>query len=100
MRIEGAPYLVNLSRPEAVRKEGAQPEAVQATPAPARPRSFDRVELSRESRELERLKRELAALPDVRLDRVALAKQNLQDGVYRVTSAVSAQRMMEAYGKR
>lgn len=98
MRINGAPYLVDLSRPDAVRQETAAAPPPRESPAPQKPRSFDRVEISPQSREVERLKRELAALPDVRLDRVALAKQNLQDGGYSVAPTVLAQKIMETYG--
>jgi negative regulator of flagellin synthesis FlgM len=100
MRINGAPYLVDLSRTGALHKESGAAQAPQATAGPQRPRSFDRVEISPESREVERLKRELAALPDIRLDRVALAKQNLQDGSYRAAPTVLAHKVLEAYGIR
>lgn len=96
MRINGAPYLVDLSRSEALHKGNG---AAQAPQQEARkPRGFDRVEISAQSREVERLKREMESIPEVRLDRVALAKQSLQDGSYPVAPTVLAQRMMEAYG--
>jgi negative regulator of flagellin synthesis FlgM len=98
MRINGAPYLVDLSRPDAVRQEKVAAQAPQESAAPQKARSFDRVEISPQSREVERLKRELAALPDVRLDRVALAKQKLQEGSYSAAPTVLAQKIMEAYG--
>ena len=97
MRIEGSPYVVDLSRAQAVQKESGQVSPVQGAAAPARVRSFDRVEISPRARELEKLKQELDALPDVRLDRVALAKQNLQYGKYRVDPVDLAQRMMESF---
>lgn len=99
MRIEGSPYIVDLSRPEAVRRESGQPAAVQAGAQPARMRSFDRVEISPRARELETLKRDLAAIPEVRLDRVALAKQQMQYGPYRVDPLIVAQKLMESSGK-
>ena len=98
MRIDGAPYVVDLTRSEVMSREGGAARAVQEGPVAQRPRSFDRVEISSQSFEVERLKRELTALPEVRLDRVALAKQNLQEGVYRLASIVLAQKVMEAYG--
>jgi len=99
MRIEGAPYVVDLSRPQAVRGESADTGAVQKAAQPGRVRSMDRVEISPKARELQKLKQNLAALPEVRLDRVALAKQNLQSGG-RVDPGVVAQSMMESYDSR
>ena len=99
MRIEGSAYVVDLSRPQAVRRESAEPGAVQGTAQPGRVRSLDRVEISPKARELQKLKTDLAALPDVRLDRVALAKQNLQSGG-RVDPAVVAQSMMDSFDSR
>ena len=98
MRINGAPYLVDLSRSGALHKENGAAQAPQQTPAAQKPRSLDRVEISAQGREVERLKREMESIPEVRLDRVALAKQSLQDGSYPVAPTVLAQRIMEAYG--
>ena len=101
MGIDGVAYIVDLARPEAPARESALPEAARpGEGSPRRVRSLDRVEISSEGRELARLKREVAALPDVRLDRVALARQNLQDGAYRVPPVDLAQKMMEAFGMR
>ena len=100
MRIEGSAYVVDLSRPQAVRRESAEPGAVQGTAQPGRVRSLDRVEISPKARELQKLKTDLAALPDVRLDRVALAKQNLQYGGYRVDPKLLAQNMMDSLDSR
>ena len=100
MRIENAPYVVDLSRPQAVRKENPQAGAVQGSTGPARVRSLDRVEISPKARELQKLKQDLAALPEVRLDRVALAKQNLQNGRYRVDPTALAQSMMDSYDSK
>jgi negative regulator of flagellin synthesis FlgM len=100
MRIEGAPYVVDLSRPQAVRTESGEPGAVQGAAKPGQLRSLDRVEISPKARELQKLKQDLAALPEVRLDRVALAKQNLQYGGYRVDPKVVAQSMMESYDSK
>jgi len=97
MRIEGSAYVVDLSRSQAVRKESGEAAAVKGAAPPARLQSAERVEISPRARELERLKQDLAALPEVRLDRVALARQNLQSGGYRVDPALLAQRMMESF---
>jgi negative regulator of flagellin synthesis FlgM len=100
MRIEGAPYVVDLSRPQAVRGENADAGAVQKAAQSGRVRSLDRVEISPKARELERLNKDLAAIPDVRLDRVALAKQNLQYGGYRVDPTLLAQSMMDSFDSK
>jgi negative regulator of flagellin synthesis FlgM len=103
MRIERPPYVVDLTRSQPaqpVRPQGPDQVAVQGTAPPARVRSLDRVEISPKARELQRLKQDLVALPDVRLDRVALAKQNLQYGKYRVDPAAVAQSMMDSYDSK
>jgi negative regulator of flagellin synthesis FlgM len=99
MRIEGSAYVVDLSRAQAPAQGSRVTGPVQAAPAPSRLRSLDRVEISPKAREMERLKKDLAALPEVRLDQVALAKQNLQYGGYRVDPAVVAQKMMESFDR-
>lgn len=99
MKINGPPYLVNLARSQAVQKERT-PDQAAPVPSGAKLRTLDRVEISQRSREMLQLKRELEAMPEVRLDRVALARQNLQQGGYRVEPSVVAQKMLEAYGKR
>ena len=95
MRIQSAPYIVDLSGPQAVRNKQAQAAAVQGTAQP-RPRVADRVEISPRARELQKLKQDLVSLPDVRPDRVALAKQNLQYGRYRVDPTAVAQSMIDS----
>jgi flagellar biosynthesis anti-sigma factor FlgM len=56
----------------------------------------EKVEISARSREIDRLKQELSALPEVRSDRVALAKQLLQQGTYHPDSSVVAQKLMDS----
>jgi len=97
MRIEGSAYVVDLSRSQALAKESGQTGAVQGAAPASRLRSPDRVEISSQARELEKLKQDMSSLPEVRLDRVALAKQTLQYGDYRVDPSLLAQRMMESY---
>lgn len=99
MKIDGPSYIVDLARSQAVQKERAPGQAA-AVPDAARLRTPDRVEISPRSREMLQLKRELEAMPEVRLDRVALARQNLQQGGYPVEPSVLAQKMLEACGKR
>lgn len=100
MRIEGSAYVVDLSRSQQIRKETPPAEAAQHVRPAGRVISFDRVEISPQAREMQRLKAEVAALPDVRLDRVALAKQNLQNGGYRIEPAALAQKMIDALKTR
>ena len=100
MRIEGAPYVVDLSRTQALPSGSSQPAAPAWGGQPSRVRSLDRVEISPQARELQQLKQTVAALPDVRLDRVALAKQNLQYGGYRVDPKLLAQNMMDSLDSR
>ena len=59
-------------------------------------KSVDLVDISSRSRELARLKKDLSALPDIRLDRVALAKQQLQQGTNQVDSSQLAQKMVDS----
>jgi negative regulator of flagellin synthesis FlgM len=99
MRIEGSAYVVQLSRPEAQRSDKAAVAAASAAAQPSRVRTLDRVEISPQARELVRLKKDVAALPEVRLDRVALAKQTMQYGSYRVDPAVLAQKMIESFDR-
>jgi negative regulator of flagellin synthesis FlgM len=108
MRINGAAYVVDISR-QAPAGESAAAEANESTASQgaaavdgrrsgaSRGRSIDRVEISPDHTELEKLKRDLAALPELRLDRVALAKQSLQEGGYRLAPRVLAQKMLEAF---
>ncbi|QWV93621.1 flagellar biosynthesis anti-sigma factor FlgM [Geomonas oryzisoli] len=100
MRIEGSAYVVDLNRSQQVRNEAQQTQAVQGSRPAGRVIPFDRVEISSQAKELQKLKSEVAAMPDVRLDRVALAKQNLQNGAYRVEASTLAQKMMDAYKTR
>jgi len=99
MRINGSAYVVDISRSQAVRPEKAENTPVQQTRGPAQVRTLDRVEISPKARELERLKKEMNQYPEVRLDQVALAKQNLQYGSYRVDATVLAQKIMETHAK-
>lgn len=95
MRIESAPYVVNLSGAQAVRKQPPEAAPVQGTTQP-RMRVAERVEISPQARELQKLKQDLGSLPDLRPDRVALAKQNLQYGRYRVDPSAVAQSMIDS----
>ena len=88
MRIEGSPYVVELSRPQAVRRESAEtgtvPEAAQA----GRLSSVDRVAISPKARELQRLKQDLAELPEVK-------KENVKVEVLDGTLTIEGERTQE-----
>lgn len=94
MQISGGAYVVELARQEPAQKQAPVALAAQRAPAAGRVLNFDPVDISSKARELDKLKRDLAALPEVRLDRVALARQNLKDGGYRVDPSLLAQKMM------
>jgi negative regulator of flagellin synthesis FlgM len=101
VRIDTPPYVVDLQRTREVRETTATATKAAATPAAGKvaAKSVDVVVLSSQSRELARLNQQLSSLPDVRLDRVALAKQQMQQGGYRVDPKELAQKMLEGMGK-
>lgn len=100
MRIEGSAYVVDISRSQALKKNDPPAQQAQGTRPAARVLAFDRVELSPQVREMQKLKGEMESLPEVRLDRVALAKQEMQSGGYRVEPTLLAQKLMDAYKTR
>lgn len=59
-------------------------------------RQSDNIEISPAGREMDALKKEVAALPDIRLERVALMKQQLGFGTYRIDADLVATKMMES----
>ena len=98
MRIDNPPYLVDLKQTQQL------PQALASSASPAQSlaskaaaKSVDQVAISSGTREIYRLKQQLSALPDVRLDRVALAKQQLQQGG-RLDSTLLAQKMLAIPG--
>lgn len=97
MQIKGSAYIVDLTRPEALPSETRASNSAQRGRG-AGQRSLDQVDISSGSPSLEQLKKDLDALPDLRMDRVALARQTLQDGGYRVAPSVVAEKMLEAFG--
>ena len=94
MQISGGAYVVQLAQQEPAQKQAPAAAAVQGASAAGRVLNFDPVDISSKARELDKFKRDMAALPEVRLDRVALARQNLRDGGYRVDPSLLAQKMM------
>jgi len=98
MRIDGQapPYVVNITRTQ----QPSEPvQSGQQGAVPAKPASQERVVISPHMREIDRLKQEMTAIPEVRPDKVALAKQQMQYGSYRVDSALVAQRLMDSMPK-
>ena len=95
MRIDGQspPYIVELKRPEPLKPdEPVLP--LQKTDSPAKPLSQERVVISANMREIERLRQQMEAIPEVRLELVALARQQIQNGSYRADPAEIALKMM------
>ena len=59
-----------------------------------RGKSPDRVDLSMQKREIEQLKEKIAGLPDIRAERVAALKQQIEEGSYRVAGRDVAEKML------
>jgi flagellar biosynthesis anti-sigma factor FlgM len=96
MRIDNSAYIVDLSRAESA-KEGGTTSPAQSGRSAAEGELFDRIEISYMQLSLDQLKERLSSLPDVRPERVATARQALQDG-YTVEPAAVAQKMLESFG--
>lgn len=60
-------------------------------------RQTDIIEISPATREIDALKKSVATLPEMRLDRVALMKQQLGFGTYKIDAELVAARMIENY---
>jgi negative regulator of flagellin synthesis FlgM len=99
MRIDAPPYVVDITQSQEVQGAEQAAATVPAAGQVAKKGVVDLVTISSRSRELGKLMQELSALPDVRLDKVALAKQQLQQGSYRVDPKLLAQKMLESAGK-
>jgi negative regulator of flagellin synthesis FlgM len=91
--IDGSAYVTALPRLPKVNKGGGDASASQG----AAKTSTDRIEISPKARELVKLKQDLAVLPDVRLDRVALAKQEMRNGGYQIDPSLLAQKIMDSF---
>jgi negative regulator of flagellin synthesis FlgM len=57
----------------------------------------DRVELSTQKTEIEKLKKTVESMPDVRTEKVEAMKQQLADGSYRVEGIKVAEKMLEQF---
>jgi negative regulator of flagellin synthesis FlgM len=62
-------------------------------------READRVELSRNGTEIDRLKKALQVTPDFRLDRVAQLKGQIAAGNYQVDGKAVAEKMLKSWGE-
>ena len=102
MRIDAPPYVVDITQSQEVQAASATQGAATAPAAGqvSKKGVVDLVTISSRSRELGKLMQDLSALPDVRLDKVALAKQQLQQGSYRVDPKLLAQKMLESAGQQ
>jgi negative regulator of flagellin synthesis FlgM len=102
MRIDGnPPYLVDLTATSEVKPASGSKASSASAAASALKSSntVDRSMISGRGQFIEQMKQQLASLPDVRLDKVALAKQQLQQGGYPVDSGVLAQKLLEGTGR-
>ena len=60
-------------------------------------KTFDRIEISPQARQADKLKKALDDIPEVRLDKVALMKQQLNQGSYRIDPTHIAEKMMDSF---
>ncbi len=67
------------------------------TEAAAKKSSTDKVEISDFGRELQVAKKAVAGAPDVRADRVAELKSQIQNGTYNVSGESFAEKLMAKY---
>lgn len=61
---------------------------------PPGPRAGDRVDISREAQEAQRLRQYVSGLPDIRQDKVERIARALADGTYRVNGDEVAEKML------
>ena len=87
MRVE--PARTNAVPPPAERTQLAAPPAGEASIHPA-----DRLELSGRSREVQRATEAAANSADIRAERVAALKQQIEQGTYQVDSTVLAEKLL------
>jgi len=98
MLINGGGYVADLQRKQAVQPSGAVSGTTAADAASGGEQSQDPISLSSQAKDIARYHQLLAALPDVRLDRVALAKQQVQQGGYGVDADLLAEKMLGGAG--
>jgi negative regulator of flagellin synthesis FlgM len=90
---QGAVQIIDVyhGEPAAARQQGGE--------APKGHRA-DTIEISPRARELDRLKKSLDNLPEARMDRVALMRQEMAQGNYRIDAEAIATRIIETHSWR
>ena len=95
MRIEQAPpYIVKIRGSEPVAAAEAAPVREQNRTAKGPVQEV--VVISPRMREIAALREQLSTLPEVRTERVALAKQQMQYGPYRIEPGEVAQKLVDS----
>lgn len=95
MRIEQAPpYVVRIRGSEAAAAAKAAPAKEQNRTAKGPVQEI--VVISPRMREIASLREQLSALPEVRTEMVALAKQQMQYGPYRIEPGEVAQKLVDS----
>lgn len=70
-------------------------QALQETDDRSKPSSTDKVELSAESKEMQKIYEVLKSTPDVRAEKVSELKKQVQEGSYQVDSGAVAEKMIK-----
>jgi negative regulator of flagellin synthesis FlgM len=83
---------INLYHSEGTNNQGSAEKSVDK----GAPRGVDRIDISPQARQVDKLKKEMATIPEVRLDKVALMKQQLVQGTYKVDATAVAEKMMNS----
>jgi len=81
-----------------VREIGALKRRSEAQPAAEPASSADSVEISERARELARAQQAVEASPDVREDKVAELKKQIEDGTYNVPAEALADKLLDMRG--
>jgi negative regulator of flagellin synthesis FlgM len=97
MKIDSEQLLatVNKFKNEPIEKN----ETAAVTPEKWIRRASDRVELSRNGAEIERLKKTLQVTPDFRIDRVAQLRGQIAAGNYQVDGKAVAEKMLKSWSE-
>ena len=70
-------------------------QALQEADDRSKPSSTDKVELSAESKEMQKIYEVLKSTPDVRAEKVSELKKQVQEGSYQVDSGAVAEKMIK-----
>ena len=97
MKIDSEQLLatVNKFKNEPLEKNGAAPAAGEKVSR----READRVELSTNGTEIERLKKSMQVAPDFRSDKVAQLKEQIDAGTYHVDGKAVAEKMLKSWSE-